>query len=158
MGTDLIFNNADFSENGFKEGYDFTPDVSLAGDWYPQKRISNLAAPSLPVDDTKRCCIRRFDVSSLPGYAIASKIKLTVAPGFDYVFATGDNTSTVSQDHWQRVTGNETYDLTFAWVTDNQEAISKKMPYINLNLRYDDNTTEFPADAVITDYIKLELI
>jgi hypothetical protein len=158
MATDLIFSNADFSENGIRETYDFTSEVSLAGKWYPQKYIGNLNASGPPIDNAKRCCILRFNVSSLSAYATASKIKLTVVSGFDYVFATGDDTAIISQDHWQRVTGNETYDLTFAWVTDNQEAISKKMPYINLNLRYDDNTTEFHADAVITDYIKLELI
>lgn len=157
MATDLIFSNADFSENGFREAYDFTLDVSLAGNWYPQKSLGGVAE-TRPDDNVKRCCILRFNVSSLSAYSTATKIKLTVVPGFDYVFSTGDDTTIISQDHWQRVTGNETYDSTFAWVTDNQEAISKKMPYINLNLRYDNNTTEFPADAVITDYIKLELM
>ena len=157
MGKGIVIQGADFSQNGIETGLDFTQMVADAGRWYPQRAIASLVAVDATAN-TKRCCIVRFDIYSIPDYSRFSKIKLIVKPGFDYVFAIGDSTTTVSPDHWRRVTGIETYDTMFAWVTNNQVAVGAMNRFINLNIRFDDNTTEFPTDADINDYISLQLI
>ena len=158
MGKAIVISGADFAQNGVVVGLDFTQMVADAGNWYPQHRNAGLASVAPPTSDTKRCCILRFNIYSIPNYTNFSKIRLIVADGFDYVFSIGDSTNTISSDHWQRVTGIETYDSTFSWITNNQQAVGALKQFINLNLRYDNNTTEFPANAKIEDYIRLELI
>lgn len=157
MGKSLVIKGADFSGVAVENVLDFTQNVPAANKWFPQNTIQALYSSESDPNGA-RSCVCRFDVTSIQGYEDYSKIRLTVRSGFDYVFAIGDSTNVVSDEHWQRITGNGTHDSIFNWVTDNQQAIGEIKRYINVNIKFDDGVTNFPQNAKIEDYLMLELI
>lgn len=150
MGKNLAIIGADFSANAVVEVLDFTGMLGAA--WMPQKAIANLSGTNTSANNA-RCCIQLFDIQSLPNWNDYQYIRLTINNGYDYVFLVGDvyNTSKT------RCKGTLEYDSAFTWVTNNQLAVSTMYRYICVNIRYDNNTTQFPSNAVPQDYIKLEL-
>ena len=160
MGKSLIIKGADFSVNGIPEtpsSLDITALVGASGCWYPQSRIGGLN-PSGTYSDTKRCCIFRFLLSTVPGIENYQKIRVSIKSGFDYVLDIGVDGG--GDAAFVRVTGIDTYDTSFNWVTDNQvaEIAIGNRNRIDMNIRFDDNTTTFPSDADISDYMVIELL
>lgn len=151
MGKSLIIKGADFSANGISEELDITSLIS--DDFQAQKALNSFYGAVTA--NTKRCCIKPTTFASL-GIDISeySYIKVTVKSGYDYVFGTG--VAPASSTGWQGWNGS-TGGKTFEWVTTNQVAtatVGQTTLSMCLNLRYDDNTTEFSSSAVITDIVE----
>ena len=153
MGKSLVIKGADFSANGIKENNDIT--ALLSSLFLPCISLTALStAQGMGSLNTKRCCIYAKTFASL-GIDINeySKIVVSVKQGYDYVFGTGPTPGVDSG--WQGWDG-ETGGQIFSWVTDNQEAVAtidNTTLSMSLNLRYDDNTTEFSENTVLTDIV-----
>ena len=156
MGKSLVIKGADFSANGIPESLpplDITAIVRDSSRFHPGNSIGSLYSTT-PSPNTKRCCIvaTRFlylgiDISQY------TKIEVTIKSGYDYVFGTGIAPDVA--DGWQGWDG-ETGGQSFAWVTGNQKGIAtvdNTTLSFTLNLRYDDNTTEFSESTVLTDIV-----
>lgn len=159
MGKSLVIKGADFSANGIPEtipAYNITALVAESGCWYPRNRVADLNAYS-KISSTNRSCILRYDLDSVTGIENYSKIRITFAIGIDYVFGFGQDGVTSS---FIRVTGINTSDTEFGWVTDNQVAEYEIgiRDILNINIRFDDNTTDFPENAILSDYMTIELV
>lgn len=158
MGKSLIIKGADFSANGIQEDLFLDITTLVAPKFLPQHSISGFASLGTNASsNAKRCCVGAFLFSGI-GVDISkySKIELTIKSGFDYVFGTGPLPGSPSGANWQGWSG-ENGGQAFAWVTANQKAIATvdaTTLAISMNLRHDDNTTEFPSDTVLTDIVE----
>lgn len=142
MGKQIILKGADFSANALVLNI-----ADVVSDDFFQKYALGTAWGTKQASNT-RCCVLLADLSQYVG--AFHKIKVTLNNGFDYVAAMGSQNSGVF------FKGNEQV-VTFAWVTDYEYVImplSEKMPYLSLNLRYEDNTTEFTDETKLTDIVK----
>lgn len=157
MGKSLVIKGADFSANGIPETLpplDITTDVMNSGCFLPCKTLGSLYLGTAN-PNAKRCCIvptlfNHFGID-ISQY---TKIEVTIKPGYDYVFGTGIAPN--NAEGWQGWSG-ETGGQTFAWVTNNQKGIAtvdNTTLAFSLNLRYDDNTTEFSQSTVLTDIVE----
>lgn len=134
---------------------DITSIVGKSESWKPRITIYQLNG-LLVNPNNARSCVQRFDLTTIPNIQRYNKIRVTVTDGFDYVFGIGLNVTS-----FVRVTGIDTYDSLFGWVSNNQIAeidLNSERTIINLNLRFDNNTSIFPEDATLEDYVKIELI
>lgn len=127
--------------------------ASLSSSFVPRKAIGQFSATYASAN-TKRCCIPATLFSALNiDVQEYSEIQLTIKNGYDYVFATGPVPGNATDwQGWNGSTGTQE----FAWVTDNQKAIAtidSTVLAMSLNLRYDDNTTEFPATTHLADIV-----
>lgn len=139
MGKDIFINGGDFSVNGFSSDEDV---IGIAV--FTVGKAYNAEPPGTITNNT-RCM---FNVSLPSEYAEYNKIKMKVKDGFDYVF--GVNRGTVTT--WYK--GNEIV-TTYSWITDTQEVVAPVSvgDVVYVNLRYDDNTTVFANDTVISDIV-----
>ena len=156
MGKSLVIKGADFSANGIPEtlpSLDITQIVANSGSFKVGFSLSQFQ-DSGGNSNSKRCCIvaTRFsdwgiDISQF------SKIEITIKDGYDYVFGTGPVPST--GNGWQGWNGEHGLQP-FNWITTNQKAtatINSTTLSMSLNLRYDDNTTDFSESTVLTDIV-----
>ena len=154
MGKSLVIKGADFSANGIPETLPSLDITSLLSAYFqPCKSLGSLQDNS-GNENTKRCCIPSMYFSTI-GVDISdySQIVVTLKNGYDYVFGTGPVIGTST--NWQGWNG-ETGGQTFGWVTGNQQAVATvdaTTLAISLNLRYDDNTTEFSNTTALTDIV-----
>lgn len=158
MGKSLIIKGADFSANGIQENIslDITSILAASPSWKPQYSLRGLDNTAGPDSNQSRCCFVATTFASLgidiTGY---KKLIFTVKPGFDYVFATGPqpNNGSVNWQSWDGAEGGHG----FVWVSGNQQAIAtldNTTLAISFNLRYDNNTTTFGANTVLTDIVE----
>ena len=160
MGKSLIIKGADFSVNGIPEVLpptDITNLLLQSGMFLAQTSLGQFNG--LTTHNAKRCCLLPVNFENI-GIDISeyTKIEVNIKNGFDYVFGTGP--SSLYNDDWQGWSG-ETGGQQFAWVTDDQKAIASvdnTTLCMSLNLRYDDNTTEFSANTVLTDIVESVLL
>lgn len=153
MGKSLVIKGADFSANGIQETVNLDITSLLSSYFQPGKSIGSFP-DATGSTNAKRCDLPATLFSTI-GVDISeySKIVVTIKNGFDYVFGTGPLVSVAT--NWQGWDG-DTGGKSFAWVTGNQQAtatVDTTTLAMSLNLRYDDNTTEFANTTVLTDIV-----
>ena len=162
MGKSLIIKGADFSANSIPpdEALDITQIVADSPAWAPQYAIAQLQGGGQN-SNTTRCCINMFLLSLVPDFAQYRKLQIEFMPGYDYVMGISSDFTSANT---YRVKGDEAYDQTFSWVSNNQKAVASltyndlNIATFSLNIRYDNNTTSFPADAKLSDYMTIKLL
>lgn len=156
MGKSLVIKGADFSANGIPESLpslDITSILANSGLFQAGKSLGSFQDAS-GAANAKRCCFPAQRFSDF-GIDISQygKIEVTIKNGYDYVFGTGPVPG--SSAGWQGWNG-ETGGQGFSWITNDQKGVAtidSTTLAMSLNLRYDDNTTEFPESTVLTDIV-----
>ena len=126
-------------------GNKFRPRVGITQNMWAASTASN----------AKRCCL--YGSFSDLGIDISqySKMEYYVKAGYDYNMGTGLQIGQPAG--WQQWSGNEG-NRPFEWVTTNQGAIitldATTLCFAS-NLRYDNDTTQFPVGTVITDIVEI---
>lgn len=154
MGRKLIIKGADFSANSITEELDITAIVAASDSYQAQYSLAGFHTTS-PTSNAKRCCVKATLFSTW-GINVSkySKLEVVIKSGYDYVFGTGQTPGVdTNWQGWSGTTGGQT----FSWVTGNQKAVAtlgENDLAMSLNLRYDDNTTEFSASTALTDIVE----
>lgn len=125
-------------------GNKFHPRLTISKDMYVPSTASSMT----------RCCIYTSFADLGIDISQFSKMEFFVKNGYDYNIGTGLQIG--SPEGWQQWSGSEG-GQPFAWVTTNQGAIitlDNTTLCFASNLRYDNNTTQFPDGTVITDIVE----